>query len=147
MTTKLARAGLIAALYIAITIVLAPISFGPLQLRVAEALTVLPILYIEAVPALFIAVLIANVYGGVGLVDIVAGSLITLLAAVVTYRFRHSFIAYLSPILLNGFLVSLYLHYLFGWPYWLTVLSISTGQAVVILGLGYPLIGILKKRT
>jgi len=141
----MARAGVIAALYIIVTFLLQAISFGPIQLRVAEVLTVLPILYLEAVPGVFVGVLIANIFGGLGMVDIVLGSGISLLAAYITFRFRHSFVAYLSPVLLNSFLVSAYLHLLFEWPYWLNVISISVSQAIVILGLGYPLIQYLKK--
>lgn len=141
----IARAGIIAALYIAVTLVLLPVSFGPVQLRVAEALAVLPILFPEAIAGLFIGVFFANIFGGLGLADILGGSFITLVAAAVTYRFRHSIIAYLSPILFNAFLVSLYLHALFEWPYWLTVVSIGLSQTLVVFGLGYPLVRLLKK--
>jgi len=142
----LTRAALIAGLYVIITYILSPISFGPIQFRVSEALTVLPILYPEAILALFIGVFLSNIIGGLGMVDIVGGSLVTLLAAYGTYYFRDSFIAYLSPILLNGFLISIYLHLLFAIPYWLTVIQISISEAVVVLFLGYPLIRVLKKR-
>jgi uncharacterized membrane protein len=140
----LTRGSLIAGVYVVITVFLAPLSFGPVQFRIAEALTVLPILFPEAVPALFIGVLISNIYGGLGIYDIVFGSLITLVAAWVTRRFRHGFFAYLSPIIFNGLFVSLYLYLLFAWPYWLTVLSISASEAVVVLGLGIPLIRYLR---
>jgi len=145
LSKKIARAGVIAALYIVITFLLQAISFGPVQLRVAEALTVLPILYLEAVPGVFAGVLIANIFGGLGLVDIGLGSLISLLAAFLTYLFRKNFLAYLSPIILNGFLVSAYLHLLFDLPYWEVAFSITVSQAIVILGLGYPLIRYLRR--
>src|SRR6056297_3754771 len=143
---KLTRGAMIAGLYIVITYLLAPVSFGPLQFRAAEALTVLPIIFPEAIPALFIGVFLSNIIGGLGLIDIIGGSLVTLLAAYGTYYFRDSFIAYLSPILLNGFLISIYLHLLFEIPYWITVVQISISEAVVVLFLGYPLIRVLKKR-
>src|SRR6056297_3248009 len=143
---KLTRGAMIAGLYIVITYLLAPVSFGPLQFRAAEALTVLPIIYPEAIPALFIGVLLANIIGGLGLVDIIGGSLVTLLAAYGTYYFRESFLAFLSPIVLNGFLISIYLHLLFEIPYWITVIQISISEAVVVLLLGYPLVQVLKKR-
>lgn len=145
-TKKITRGALIAGLYIIITFILSPVSFGPLQFRASEALTVLPILYPEAIPALFIGVLLSNIIGGLGMIDIIGGSLVTLLAAYLTYRYRNSFIAYLSPILLNGFLISIYLHILFGIPYWITVIQISLSEAVVVLLIGYPLIQIIKKR-
>ncbi|NLJ34107.1 MAG: QueT transporter family protein [Firmicutes bacterium] len=142
----IARIGIIAALYFIITYFLLPISFGAIQLRVAEGLTVLPILYPESIAGLFIGVLLCNaLLGGLGLVDVVVGSLTTLVAAYISYRFRHSYIAYLSPIILNAFIISLYLHLLAGLPYWLTVLSIGTSQAIVVFAIGYPLIWYLRR--
>lgn len=147
MNTKvLVRAGIIAAVYVVLTMVLTPISFQAIQFRVSEALTVLPILFPEAVPALFVGVLVSNILGGVGLIDIIGGSLTTLIAAYVTYRYRKSIIAYLSPIILNAFLISAYLHAIFDLPYWLTVLSIGISEAVVVFAIGYPLVQFLQKK-
>ncbi|HHU75367.1 MAG TPA: QueT transporter family protein [Firmicutes bacterium] len=141
------RAGIIAALYIAVTFLLSAISFGPVQVRIAEGLTLLPILFPEAIVGLFLGCFLANLLGPFGAADIVFGSLTTLLAAYITYRFRHrSVIAYLSPIVLNAFLVSLYLYLLFSVPYWPTVLTIGAGQTVAVLGLGLPLLRLLRKR-
>ena len=117
----------IAAVYVALCAGLPWISYGMVQFRVAEALTVLPILYVEAVPGLFVGCLLANIIGGFGVWDIFGGSLVTLIAALVTYRFRTSFIAYLSPVVFNSLLVSAYLtlvvggapYYAWaGWIFW-----------------------------
>lgn len=144
-TRKLTRGAMIAGLYIIITYILAPVSFGPLQFRASEALTVLPIIYPEAIPALFIGVLLSNIFGGLGLVDIIGGSLVTLIAAYFTYYLRGTIWAYLSPIIFNGLLISAYLHILFELPYWITVIQISLSEAVVVFVIGYPLIQYLKK--
>ncbi|MFW6230115.1 MAG: QueT transporter family protein [Halanaerobium sp.] len=138
---------MIAGLYLVVTYILAPISFGPLQFRAAEALTDLPILYPEAIPALFIGVLLANIIGGLGMVDIIGGSFVTLLAAYFTYQYRDTIIAYLSPIVLNGLLISAYLHLFFGVPYLVVVAQITVSQAVVVFGLGYPLIKFLRPKV
>ena len=61
---ELAQAGVIAALYVVLTLVFAPISFGSVQLRVAEALTILPLFTSAAVPGLFVGCLVANIFGG-----------------------------------------------------------------------------------
>ncbi|NLW43638.1 MAG: QueT transporter family protein [Syntrophomonadaceae bacterium] len=143
---KLTRAGLIAALYVALCLVFKATSFGIIQFRPAEALAVLPILYPEAIAGIFVGVLLSNILGGLGLVDIILGSLISLAAAYLTWYLRHSMLAYLPPIILNALLVSLYLHSLFNYPYWVSVLSIGISQTVVILLIGYPLINYLKKR-
>jgi len=141
----LARGALIAAVYIVLCIALQPISYGAVQLRVAEALTVLPILYQEAIPGIFIGVLLANIFGGLGLADIVFGSLTSLAAAYLTWRFRRSFAAYLFPVIMNAAIISIYLHAIANLPYWATVLSIGASEAIVVFALGYPLVRMLRR--
>ncbi|GAF27006.1 hypothetical protein MTCOM_12020 [Moorella thermoacetica] len=145
ITAKIARGAVIAALYAVVTIILKPISFGYLQVRVAEALTLLPILYPEAVPGLFIGCLISNIYGGLGPIDIFLGSLTTLAAAWLTYVWRRSWIAYLPPILLNGVIVGAYLSYLLHVHILLAMGSVATGEAIAVLALGIPLLKQMKK--
>jgi len=143
---RVARAGLIAALYIVLVFVFQAISFGPIQFRVAEALTLLPMVYPEAIGGIYVGVLLSNILGGQGPWDIFGGSFVSLLAAYLTYRYRGRVIGYASPIVLNAFLVSLYLWYLFDFPAYLPlVLSIGLGQAVVILLLGIPILRFVQK--
>ncbi|NLS44539.1 MAG: QueT transporter family protein [Firmicutes bacterium] len=144
---RIVRASVIAAAYVGLTYALAPISFGQLQFRVAEALTVLPILYPEAVPALFVGCFLANLIGPYGIFDIVLGSLTTLLAAVLTRMSRNSPIAYAWPIVLNALVVGAYLSLLTGAQagYPMFAISIGLSQAGVVLLIGIPLIRFLKK--
>ena len=78
-TRALARGAIIAALYTALTVLLAPLSYGEVQIRFSEAFTLLPMLMPEAVPALLVGCLLANIIGGCTIFDIVFGSLATLL--------------------------------------------------------------------
>ncbi|HEY8498611.1 MAG TPA: QueT transporter family protein [Limnochordales bacterium] len=147
----LVRGALIAALYVALTAAMGPLSFGlPLgpiviELRVSEALAVLPVLYAEAVPALFAGVWLANTLGGLGPWDVWGGSLVTLLAAYLTWRHRRHRLAVLWPVVANGLLVSAYLSRLLGLPYWATAAGITLSEALVVLGLGLPLLGLLRR--
>ena len=145
----IAQVGIIASLYAALTVMLAPISYGPVQLRVSEALTVLPYLTPGAIPGLFIGCLVANVLGGLGIYDVVGGSLLTLFAAFLTYlvaRTRRPVLAPLPPVLVNSLGVSLYLHLLFQLPYWMTVVYIAIGEIGACFVLGYPLLLIIVRR-
>lgn len=142
---RAARGAVIAAVYAVTTIVLAPISYGMVQVRVAEALTLLPILFPEAIWGLFLGCLISNFFGGMGPIDIFLGSLTTLVAAWLTYRWRGSRLAYVPPIALNGLVVGTYLSYLLQVNLLLCILSVSAGQAVAVLGLGIPLLRRLRK--
>jgi uncharacterized membrane protein len=148
-TRYIAQVGIIASLYAAVTIALAPISYGPIQVRVSEALTILPYLTPAAIPGLFIGCVVANVYGGLGIYDIVGGSLCTLLAAILTYlisRTRKPILAPLPPVVVNALGVSLYLHFLFQLPYWLTVTYIAVGEVAACFVLGYPLLLFILRR-
>lgn len=146
-TQKLVRAALIAAIYVLLVYIFAGASFGIFQFRPAEALTLLPIIYPEAVPALFVAVLLSNILGGLGPWDIFGGSLVTLLAAWVTYRYKYTWVAYAFPIVLNAFLISIYLRFIFEVPYLLSVIGIGLSQCVSVLALGIPLMRLLKERS
>ncbi len=132
----LARAGLIAALYVVIVYTFRPISFGPGQIRVAEALAVLPLFEGAAVPGLFFGCLFANLLGGLGPWDVVGGSLITLIAAMLTHRSPGFLVGILPPIFLNAFGVSAYLSFLSGVPYPVLVPQILFGQVVAVGGIG-----------
>ena len=143
---RIARAGIIAAIYIILVFVFQAISFGPIQFRVAEALTLLPMVYPESIGGLYVGALLSNILGGQGPWDIFGGSFVTLLAAYLTYRYKGRLIGYASPIVLNAFLVSLYLWYILDLPaYWPLVLSIGLGQSVVVLALGVPLLRFIQK--
>ena len=140
------RAAVIAALYAALTLLLAPISYGPLQLRVSEALTLLPILTPAAIPGLFVGCLAANLLGGATALDVVFGSLATLAAAILTRRFRERpLVAALPPVAGNAVVVGAVLTYAYNLPFWLTVLEVGAGQLGACYALGLPLYYTLRR--
>ncbi|MEI6131508.1 MAG: QueT transporter family protein [Bacillota bacterium] len=137
---------IIAALYFVLAILFAPISFGPIQFRVSEALTILPIFTPAAIPGLFLGCIMANLFGGAGPIDIVFGSLATLGAALVTHRLRGNiFLAILPPIVFNGLIVGYYLSVLFALPMLITMGQVTLGEAGVLVILGVPLYYLLIK--
>lgn len=141
----LVRVAMIAAIYVILNIIFAPISYGPIQVRIAEALVVLPFIVPSAIIGLFIGCILANIYGGLGIVDIIGGSLCTLVAAYLTYKLKDPKLAPLPPVLINAFGVSIYLHLLFDLSYWITVLYIGIGEVIACYILGYPLLILLIK--
>ena len=114
--TFLTQAAMIAALYVVLTFVFAPISFGEVQIRIAEMLTVLPIFTPAAVPGLFVGCLIGNITGGAMLPDVIFGSIATLVGAAGTYCLRNTnrFFAVLPPIVANILIVPFVLRYAYG---------------------------------
>lgn len=143
---KIARSALIAALYTALTVALAPISYGPVQFRVSEALTLLPFYFPEAVPGLTIGCVLSNFLGGYGLPDMVFGSLATLLAALLTMKSKNIFIAAFWPVIFNAVIIGLMLHVLIEVPLIATGIYVGLGEAGACCLVGVPLMKILEKR-
>ncbi len=88
-TDFLVHGALIAAVYVALTMMFAPISFGPVQFRISEALCILPFFTPAAVPGLFLGCLISNLLGTAVLMDVICGSIATLIGAAGSYALRH----------------------------------------------------------
>ncbi|MDD4160765.1 MAG: QueT transporter family protein [Synergistaceae bacterium] len=147
MIRKIAVSGMIAALYAVLTIALAPISFGPVQFRIAEALTLLPFFMPEAIPGLFIGCFLSNIAGGLGLIDIIIGSAATLSAAWLTYRMPGIWLAAVPPVVINALAVGPYLGIITDTPVIYSVIYIGISQAVICFGLGIPLCMLLASRT
>lgn len=136
------QAAMIAAIYVVLTYIFAPISFGVIQVRIAEALTILPLFTPAAIPGLFIGCLIGNILGpAIILPDIIFGSLATLIGAIFTYKLRnkHVALAPIPPIVSNTIIVPFVLLYAYGstTAYPLIVLSVGVGEVIGcgILGL------------
>ena len=106
-TRDLTLAALVAALYAVMSYFgnIFGLTFGPIQFRFAEALTVLPFLFPAAVPGLFVGCLITNLLSPFGPLDVVVGSAATLLAALWTSKLRSRYLAPLPPVICNGVLV------------------------------------------
>ena len=145
---RLTRGALIAALYTAITLLLAPVSYGAVQLRAAEAMTLLPALFPEAIPGLFVGCLLSNLLGGAQMLDVVFGSLATLLAALATRLLRdRPVLAALPPVLFNGLIVGVLVHYLYAPEIALPwcVVYVAAGQAAACYVLGLPLLAAVRR--
>ncbi|NLY67438.1 MAG: QueT transporter family protein [Tissierellia bacterium] len=153
MNTKfLTKASLIAAIYIILVLIQIPmgsLAFGPVQLRLAEGLTLLPFIETAAIPGLFIGCLISNIilssYSSFGLVDIIGGSLVTLIAAYLTSKMPNKLMAALPPIILNGLIVSIWVSYFTKVPYLFTVLGIAAGEIASIVIFGYVMLSAYEK--
>ena len=147
---------MIGALYTALSLALAPYSFGPIQVRVAEAMTLLPLLSPLAIGGLTLGCALTNLIGAasglniLGYYDVLWGTLATLSAALITYRFRKVTIkglpvsSILSPIVLNALIIGAELTIAFGPQSWISfglyALSVGAGQALSVLVLGIPLL-------
>ncbi|MGN0557493.1 MAG: QueT transporter family protein [Acutalibacteraceae bacterium] len=158
-TRYIVESAVIGAFYAVLTCVFAPISYGVVQFRISEALTVLPLLTPAAVPGLAVGCVISNFIGVMtganlaGAWDVLIGSAATVLAALCTYALRNirikelPLLSLLAPIVFNGAIVGGELFFVLPAEFSLLlgVASVAAGEAVVVFVLGVPLYFMLKK--
>ncbi|MCI8428808.1 MAG: QueT transporter family protein [Lachnospiraceae bacterium] len=146
--TFLTQAALIAAVYVVLCIAFAPISYGEVQVRVAEALAILPFFTPAAIPGLFIGCFLSNMIGGSVLVDMVFGSLATLLGAAGSWYLRRSrILVLLPPIIANTLIVPFVLRYGYGvpLPFPFLMLTVGIGEVIAVGVLGTVLLNVLVR--
>ncbi len=166
-TKRICRAGVIAALYVALTCVFGLIAYqGILQIRPAEALCILPLFFPEAIPALWIGCMLANLFSGYGWYDIVFGGLATLAAAFLTYGagrlIKNHVLKIVAggflPVIINAVIIPLIIVFLYGdlcgyealsIAYWVNFGSMCATESLWIYGLGsmlyFAIVGLQKK--
>ena len=134
--------GAIAALYVVLTLVANAfgLASGAIQVRLSEALTILPCFTAAAVPGLTVGCILANIITGCALWDVVFGSLATLIGAVGTYLLRKKpLLAWIPPVLSNAIIVPIVLQKVYGVPdsFWYLMLTVGAGEVIAcgILGL------------
>ena len=133
---------MIAAIYVVLTVVGASLCFGEVQIRFAEALTILPVFTPAAIPGLFVGCLIGNTLGGAILPDIIFGSLATLIGAIFTWSLRNKskFLAPVPPVVANIIVVPFVLKYAYIVPLRIPFMMLTVGIGEVIFVLLQPAI-------
>ena len=148
-TLFLAQGAIIAAIYVVLTMIFAPISFGAVQVRIAELLTILPLFTPAAIPGLFIGCLLANILGGAIIWDIIFGSLATLIGAVLSYLLRFNrWLVPIPAIVSNSVIVPFILKYGYGidMPIWLLIIYIAIGEVLGCYVLGEAFASLVLRR-
>jgi len=156
-TKRLTTAAVIGACYAALTMALAPISFGAVQLRISEVLCILPFFLPHTAVGLFIGCAAANLLSAAGIMDVVFGSLATLLAGLCTARIGRAcraerraprvgeaLAACAMPVVFNTVIVGTMLSMVYALPLWMMLFSVFVGEIAVCYLLGIPLIKLLQ---
>ena len=148
----LAHSAAISAIYVVLTFLANALglSSGAIQVRFSEALCVLPIFTPAAIPGLFVGCILANALTGSIVIDIIFGSIATLLGAIFTRKFRHNrFLAILPPILSNMLIIPFVLRFAYGIPnsIFYFMLTIGIGEIISCGILGSLLIEALERRN
>lgn len=151
---QITLAGIVGALYAVLSYFAAifGVAYGPVQFRFSEALCVLPFLFPAAAPGLFVGCLVANLLSPYGALDIVFGSLATLLAAVLTMKAPNKWLAPLPPVLCNAGIVGAVIAFqqtgftaAFPAALAYNALTVGLGEAVVCYLLGGLLLAALSR--
>lgn len=148
----LTLAAMLAAVYAVLTMALPIPQYAGVQIRFAEALTVLPFLFPAATPGLFVGCLVANLLSPYGALDIIFGSLATLLAAVWTQHTQHKWLAPLPPVLCNAVIVGAVISFeqtgftgAFAGAFAYNAVTVGVGEAIACYVLGGLLLTLLPK--
>ncbi|MBQ3334788.1 MAG: QueT transporter family protein [Eubacteriaceae bacterium] len=145
----LMQGAVIAAMYVALTLLFEPISFGTIQIRIAEILTILPLFTSAAIPGLFMGCLLANLIGGTVVLDVVFGSIATLIGAALGYALRSNrWLVPLPAVLTNTVIVPFVLKYGYGLELPMMVIAghVAVGEFVSCFILGELLASALLER-
>ncbi|AJG97443.1 QueT transporter family protein [Clostridium beijerinckii] len=151
---RLVKTAIIAALYAVITLVLAPISYGPIQFRVSEIMVLLAFFDPFYIVGLTLGCFIANILGPNGLADIIFGTLATFIsvyAVSITKKFVKNkktslIIASLWPTIFNGVIIGWMLNYIYQFPLVLSIGEVAIGEFVVVTIVGVPIVRLLQNK-
>ncbi|WP_346668264.1 QueT transporter family protein [uncultured Subdoligranulum sp.] len=159
---RLVRCAVIAAVYVVLCLVLAPFSYGAVQVRIAEALCLLPVFGAEYIIGVTLGCFLANLFGST-IIDVIFGTIATLLACLVTYRLRNVRIkglaipASLPPVLFNAVIVGIEITLFFtdytamSAPVWLLCISngisVGIGELISCTILGVALVKLIESNT
>ncbi len=136
MIRQMTQIAITAALYATLTLALAPISYGNIQFRLSEVLTLLAYYNPVFIPGITLGTLIANLFSPLGTVDVIFGTLATFLSVVMISRTRNFYLATLWPTLINGVIIGWELNLVFGLPLWLSMAQVAAGEFVVVSVIG-----------
>lgn len=144
------QAAVIAAVYVVLTLAINAFDLanGAIQVRISEALTVLPYFTPAAVPGLFVGCLLSNFLTGAPIWDVIFGSLATLLGAAGTYILRRQkWLAPVPPIIANVLIIPPVLHFAYGLPGGIPffMLTVGVGEVISCGILGMLLLFLLQK--
>lgn len=147
-TLFITQAAIIAAIYTLLVIIFAPISFGPIQTRIAEALTILPYFTPAAIPGVTIGCFLSAILTGADLLDIIFGPLATLIGAILSYYLRkHKYLVPIPPILANAIIIPWVLRFAYGeaQPVPFMMLTVGLGEVLTAGVMGVLLLLSLEK--
>lgn len=143
-TRNIVSNAIVAAAYFVLTLATYPISFLGIQFRVAEILILLCFFRKDYLIGCTLGCIIANLFSSIGFIDVLFGSIATLLAGLAICFCKHLIVAIFMPVIFNAFIVGFELYHFLAEPFWISVGLVALGEMVVMI-LGYVVFSLLKK--
>ena len=145
LVRRMASNAIVAALYFALTLLVAPIAFSQIQIRISEFLVLICFFRKDYAIGLTIGCALANLFSPMMPWDLVFGTIATLIACVGIMFCKHLFIATLCPVIANGFIIAWELNFVYDLPYWVNVGWVALGELISVSVVGYIIFMLLKK--
>ncbi|AOV06200.1 QueT transporter family protein [Sporosarcina ureilytica] len=149
---SLAINGIIAALYVAVSLLIAPLAFSSVQFRISEIFNHLVVFNKKYFFGIVIGVFVANLFSPLGMIDLVFGvgmSVLALLATILSAKFINGItqrmIFNIAMFAIFSFLIAIELEIVFGVPFWIGWLTVAIGE-IVVMTIGIPIMIALNKR-
>lgn len=143
---KLVKIAITAAVYTVATLAIAPLSYGAIQFRLSEVMTLLAFIDPVYIIGLVLGCAISNLYSPLGIVDVIVGTSATLISVYMISKTKNLLISTLWPTIMNGLIVGAELFFVLNQPFWLSTVYVALGEFVVVTCIGYPLFKLLLKR-
>lgn len=148
---RITHIGIVAAMYVAITLVFSFISYGNIQFRISEIFMLLCFFNKDYIISVTLGCFIANIFSSLGMIDTAVGTSATLISAVLIYLCRKDnstarlYLCSLFPVIANGFLVAAELKYVMNLPFWLSVAQVAFGEFVCVTIVGVAVVKLFTK--
>ena len=148
---RITNIGVVAAIYVVLTLLFSGLSYGSVQFRFSEALVLLCFFNKDYIISMTLGCFIANLFSPVGLIDTIVGTLATLISVLLIYAFRKNdntlrlALCSLFPVVINGLMVAAELKYVSDLPFWLSAGQVALGEFVCVSIIGVVLVKALSR--
>ncbi|MBP2033906.1 putative membrane protein [Clostridium algifaecis] len=139
------KTAITAAIYAVATMAIAPLSYGAIQFRFSEIMTLLAYIDPVYIPGLVLGCALSNLYSPLGIIDLLVGTFATLLSVIMVSKTKNLFLASLWPTI-NCVFVGAELFFVLHQPFWISTIYVALGEFVVVSCIGYPLFKFLLHR-
>ncbi|OFI07000.1 queuosine precursor transporter QueT [Clostridium acetireducens DSM 10703] len=144
-TRKLSKIAITAAVYVVATVAIAPLSYGAIQLRFSEIMTLLAYIDPVYIPGLVLGCALSNLYSPLGIIDVFIGTIATFISVYMISKTKNLLLASIWPTAINSVFIGAELYFVLNQPFLISTFYIAIGQFLVVTLIGYPVFKLILK--